>query len=215
MLLVYFCSNGKPWVSLKSRSIHSFSNSDSYRTSKSIQRSLSRFLAIYVGTNRWRFVILTRLLKLPIFVALLNKAGEKFGLRSSGGLVFPCEVGFFKEVLRFLEKDEVKYGGAKAVLCWVMTLWVMRWQDHLDDMWCLLFLSWKKWELEVKEETWNSANSNSVRSTHHQQNLYLFTPSPHSCMTTFGMQSRWPHAILPTATCHHHVFSSFDVENLF
>ena len=125
MLLVYFCSNGKPWVSLKSRSIHSFSNSDSYRTSKSIQRSLSRFLAIYVGTNRQRFVIPTRLLNLPIFVALLNKAGEKFGLRLSGGLVFPYEVGFFKEVLRFLEKDEVKYGGAKVILCWVMTLWVI------------------------------------------------------------------------------------------
>ena len=50
-------------------------------------------------------------------MALLNKVGEKFGLRSSGGLVFPCEVGFFKEVLRFLKKDEVKYGGAKVVLC--------------------------------------------------------------------------------------------------
>ncbi|WKA07039.1 hypothetical protein VitviT2T_024907, partial [Vitis vinifera] len=75
------------------------------------------FLAIYVGTNRQRFVIPTRLLNLPIFVALLNKAGEKFGLRLSGGLVFPYEVGFFKEVLRFLEKDEVKYGGAKVILC--------------------------------------------------------------------------------------------------
>ena len=181
-------------VSLKSRSIHSFSNSNSDRTSGSIWRTLSRFLAIYVGTNRRRFVILTRLLKLPIFVALLNKAGEKFGLRSSGGLVFPCEVGFFKEVLRFLEKDEVKYGGAKVVLCWVMTLWVMRW--------CLLFLSWKKWELEVKEETWNSANSNNAKSTHHQQNLHLCTPGP-----TLMHGHLW-HAIL-TTTSHFLLFFKF------
>ena len=44
-------------------------------------------------------------------MALLNKAEEEFGLRPSGGLVLPCDVGFFKEVLKFLEKDEAKYCG--------------------------------------------------------------------------------------------------------
>ena len=98
-------------VSLRPRSIRSFSDSDSDCTSGSIRRTPSGYLAVYVGADRRRFVIPTRLLNLPIFVALLNKAEEEFGLRSSGGLVLPCEVGFFKEVLRFLEKDEAKYGG--------------------------------------------------------------------------------------------------------
>ncbi|KAL6985020.1 hypothetical protein U1Q18_018400 [Sarracenia purpurea var. burkii] len=66
-------------------------------------------IAIYVGYERRRFVIPTRFLNLPVFVALLNKAEEEFGLQRNGGLVLPCEVEFFKGVLEFLERDEQRY----------------------------------------------------------------------------------------------------------
>ena len=88
-------------VSLRSWSIHSFSDSVSDYTFESIRRTPSEFLVVYVGTDRRRSVIPTRLLNLLIFVALLNKVEEEFRLHSGGGLVFPCEVGFFKEIPRF------------------------------------------------------------------------------------------------------------------
>ncbi|CAL8126719.1 unnamed protein product [Prunus armeniaca] len=55
-------------------------------------------------------VIQARFVNLPVFVGLLKKAEEEFGFGCSGGLVLPCEVGFFKEILRFLERDESKFG---------------------------------------------------------------------------------------------------------
>ncbi|KAG9140852.1 hypothetical protein Leryth_010404 [Lithospermum erythrorhizon] len=68
-------------------------------------------LAVYVGQERLRFVIPTRFLNLPIFLELLNQAEEEFGYQISGGLVLPCEVGFFRGVLMLLDKDERRYGG--------------------------------------------------------------------------------------------------------
>ncbi|XP_021689444.2 auxin-induced protein 6B [Hevea brasiliensis] len=70
----------------------------------------SGFLAVYVGQNRMRFLIPVRFLHLPIFIALLEKAEEEYGFKFSGGIVLPCEVDLFKQVLRFLDKDEKKYG---------------------------------------------------------------------------------------------------------
>lgn len=99
-------------LNLKPCSVRSFSDSDSdHPAMGSSRRTPSGFFAVYVGGDRLRFVIPTRFLNLPIFAALLNKAEEEFGLRTSGGLVLPCEVGFFKQVLKYLEKDEAKYGG--------------------------------------------------------------------------------------------------------
>ncbi|XP_052198435.1 protein SMALL AUXIN UP-REGULATED RNA 12-like [Diospyros lotus] len=69
-------------------------------------------LAVYAGgPERRRFVIPTRFLNLPVFVSLLRLAEEEFGYQNNGGLVLPCEVGFFETVLDFLERDEEKYGG--------------------------------------------------------------------------------------------------------
>ncbi|CAI9760561.1 unnamed protein product [Fraxinus pennsylvanica] len=79
-------------------------------------KSLSRTpppgsLAVYVGLELQRFVIPTRFLNLPVFVGLLHKAEEEFGFQTSGGLVLPCESGFFREILNYLEKDEETFGG--------------------------------------------------------------------------------------------------------
>ncbi|KAJ8616910.1 hypothetical protein MRB53_013096 [Persea americana] len=69
------------------------------------------FFAVYVGEERRRFVIPTRFLNLPVFVALLERAEEEFGLRTSGGLVIPCSVGFFERLVREIEKDEERMKG--------------------------------------------------------------------------------------------------------
>ncbi|CAL0312547.1 unnamed protein product [Lupinus luteus] len=76
----------------------------------SAPRAPSGFLFVYVGTERKRFVIPTRFLNLPIFATLLKETEEEFGFRSNGGLVLPCEVGFFNVVVKCLRKDEKKYG---------------------------------------------------------------------------------------------------------
>ncbi|KAL6335590.1 hypothetical protein AAG906_030721 [Vitis piasezkii] len=73
-------------------------------------RTPSGFLAIYVGSERERFLIPTRYVNLPVFVTLLKRAEEEYGFKFSGGIVVPCEVGFFRKVLEFLEKDEKKFG---------------------------------------------------------------------------------------------------------
>ncbi|KAL6312508.1 hypothetical protein AAG906_001839 [Vitis piasezkii] len=70
----------------------------------------SGFLAIYVGSEQERFLIPTRYVNLPVFVTLLKRAEEEYGFKFSGGIVVPCEVGFFRKVLEFLEKDEKKFG---------------------------------------------------------------------------------------------------------
>lgn len=61
-------------------------------------------------TERRRFLIPARFLNLPVFVALLKMTEEEFGFECSGGLVLPCEVEFFEEILRFLGKDESRFG---------------------------------------------------------------------------------------------------------
>lgn len=53
-------------------------------------------------------MILNLFLNLPIFVSLLERVEEEFGLQMSGGLVLPCEVGLFKRLMREIEKDEDK-----------------------------------------------------------------------------------------------------------
>ncbi|XP_050222874.1 protein SMALL AUXIN UP-REGULATED RNA 51-like [Mercurialis annua] len=74
----------------------------------------SGFLAIYAGENRVRFLVPVRFLHFPIFIALLNKAEEEYGFKFNGGIVLPCEVEFFEQVLSFLRKDEKKYGGLEV-----------------------------------------------------------------------------------------------------
>ncbi|KAL8223530.1 hypothetical protein R6Q57_019005 [Mikania cordata] len=67
-------------------------------------------LAVYVGVERRRFVIPTRFLNLPVFISLLNKAEEEFGFQTSGGLVLPCDVVLFQNLLNVLEGDERRFG---------------------------------------------------------------------------------------------------------
>ncbi|CAA0818722.1 SAUR-like auxin-responsive protein family [Striga hermonthica] len=68
-------------------------------------------VAVYVGPDRDRFVIPTRFLNLPVFVALLRQAEEEFGFPAAGGLALPCDPDFFWEVVRLLGGDERRFSG--------------------------------------------------------------------------------------------------------
>ncbi|XP_006360678.1 auxin-responsive protein SAUR71-like [Solanum tuberosum] len=103
--------------SLRPRSVLSYSSSDSdepaQTDSNSRRRTPSGSLAVYVGVDedeRRRFVIPTRFLNLPVFISLLDKAEEEFGFQPTGGLVLPCEVELFSEILSLLEIDEQRFG---------------------------------------------------------------------------------------------------------
>ncbi|KAL8492750.1 hypothetical protein ACS0TY_024086 [Phlomoides rotata] len=94
----------------KSQRRRSYS-SDSDESTDSKSRTPSGSLAVYVGPDRLRFVIPTRFLNLPVFVALLHQAEEEFGFRTTGGLILPCEPDFFRKIVNLLEEDEEKFCG--------------------------------------------------------------------------------------------------------
>ncbi|RWR86481.1 auxin-responsive protein SAUR71-like protein [Cinnamomum micranthum f. kanehirae] len=92
------------WRSMTMSTHSRFDDSDESDSSR--PRVPPGYFAVYVGAERRRFVIPTRFLNLPLFVSLLERAEEEFGLQMSGGLVLPCEVGFFERLVREIEKDE-------------------------------------------------------------------------------------------------------------
>ncbi|PRQ20037.1 putative small auxin-up RNA [Rosa chinensis] len=95
---------------LRLRPALSYDDDSDSSSGSSTRRTPSGFLAVYVGPERRRFVIPARFVNLPVFVGLLEKAAEEFGFETTGGLFLPCEVAFFKDILKFLEKDERKFG---------------------------------------------------------------------------------------------------------
>ncbi|KAK4432712.1 Auxin-induced protein X10A [Sesamum alatum] len=101
--------------SIRRRSVLCYSSSpcssDPDEPAGSSRRTPSGSVAVYVGPERRRFVIPTRFLNLPVFVALLDEAEEEFGFQTTGGLALPCDAGFFISILRLLDEDEEKFGG--------------------------------------------------------------------------------------------------------
>ncbi|XP_004503541.2 protein SMALL AUXIN UP-REGULATED RNA 51-like [Cicer arietinum] len=69
----------------------------------------SGFLFVYVGPERQRFAMPARFINFPVFASLLDVTEEEFGLRGNGGLVLPCHVDFFTEIVKRLHKNEHKY----------------------------------------------------------------------------------------------------------
>ncbi|KAL1821247.1 hypothetical protein DCAR_0417637 [Daucus carota subsp. sativus] len=61
------------------------------------------FLAVYVGEDRKRFVVPTGYLSHPLFKMLLEKAYKEFGFKQMSGLVVPCSVAAFQEVISAVE----------------------------------------------------------------------------------------------------------------
>ncbi|CAM8995602.1 unnamed protein product [Rhodiola kirilowii] len=61
------------------------------------------YFAVYVGEERRRFVVRTSFLSHPLFKMLLEKASDEFGFQQSNGLVVPCSVSAFQEVINSVE----------------------------------------------------------------------------------------------------------------
>ncbi|KAK4392058.1 Auxin-responsive protein SAUR50 [Sesamum angolense] len=58
---------------------------------------------VYVGDDRQRFVVPTGYLSHPLFKILLEKAYNEFGFNQRNGLVVPCSVAAFQEVVSAVE----------------------------------------------------------------------------------------------------------------
>ncbi|GFQ02002.1 indole-3-acetic acid-induced protein arg7 [Phtheirospermum japonicum] len=58
---------------------------------------------VYVGEDRQRFVVPTSYLSHPLFKILLDKAYNEFGFEQKNGLVVPCSVYAFQEVVSAVE----------------------------------------------------------------------------------------------------------------
>ncbi|PSS01592.1 Auxin-responsive protein [Actinidia chinensis var. chinensis] len=67
------------------------------------------FFALYVGEERERFLVPTGYLSHPLFKMLLDKAYNEFGFEQRNGLVVPCSVGAFQEVVSAVEGCQGKF----------------------------------------------------------------------------------------------------------
>lgn len=78
-----------------------------YPTTKTVPKT--GFFALYVGEERHRYVVPTRYLSHPLFKMLLEKAHNEFGFQQRDGLVVPCSVSAFQEVVNAIECNNGKF----------------------------------------------------------------------------------------------------------
>ncbi|CAO2839316.1 unnamed protein product [Amaranthus hypochondriacus] len=67
------------------------------------------FFAVYVGEARERFVVPTNFLSHPLFKILLEKAYDEFGFEQKNGLIVPCTVSTFQEVVDAVESNHGRF----------------------------------------------------------------------------------------------------------
>ncbi|XP_057440591.1 auxin-responsive protein SAUR15-like [Lotus japonicus] len=79
------------------------------------QTTPTGFFAIYVGEERQRQVVPTRYLSHPLFKMLLEKAYDEFGFDQRNGLVVPCGVSAFQEVVDAIECNNGKFDLGKIL----------------------------------------------------------------------------------------------------
>ncbi|MCL7036905.1 hypothetical protein MKW94_006225 [Papaver nudicaule] len=72
-------------------------------------------LALYVGEERQRFVVPTGFLTHPLFKMLLEKTQAEFGYEQRNGLVIPCSVSTFEEVVSVIECCHGQFDIARLV----------------------------------------------------------------------------------------------------
>ncbi|KAJ0087652.1 hypothetical protein Patl1_32548 [Pistacia atlantica] len=73
------------------------------------------FFAVYVGEERERFVVPTGYLSHPLFKMLLEKSYNEFGFEQSSGLVVPCSVSAFQEIVNAVECSNRRFEFGKLV----------------------------------------------------------------------------------------------------
>ena len=62
-------------------------------------------VVLYVGEEFRRFVVPTKFLCHPLFKMVLDKAYNEFGFDQRSGLVVPCNVFAFQEILNTIEAN--------------------------------------------------------------------------------------------------------------
>ncbi|MED6134069.1 hypothetical protein PIB30_034109 [Stylosanthes scabra] len=77
--------------------------------SNSISRTPTGFFAVYIGEERQRYVAPTSYLSHPLFKMLLDKAYDEFGFDQRNGLVVPCSVSTFQQVINVIECGNDKF----------------------------------------------------------------------------------------------------------
>ncbi|XP_050910367.1 auxin-induced protein 15A-like [Lathyrus oleraceus] len=65
--------------------------------------------ALYVGEERKRCVVPISYLRHPLFKMLLEKAYNEFGFQQRNGLVVPCSVSAFHEIVNAIECKNCKF----------------------------------------------------------------------------------------------------------
>ncbi|PWA35213.1 SAUR-like auxin-responsive protein family [Artemisia annua] len=61
------------------------------------------FFTLYVGEERHRFVVPMGYLSHPVFKMMLEKSANEFGFTQENGLVVPCSVNAFQEMVSVVE----------------------------------------------------------------------------------------------------------------
>ncbi|CAI8614867.1 unnamed protein product [Vicia faba] len=69
----------------------------------------SGVFALYVGEERQRYVVPIGYLCHPLFKMLLEKAYNEFGFQRRNGLVVPCSVSTFREVVNAIGCNNGKF----------------------------------------------------------------------------------------------------------
>ncbi|XP_031264442.1 auxin-induced protein 15A-like [Pistacia vera] len=86
-----------------------------YEDTASMTPTPTGFFAVYVGEERERFVVPTGYLSHPLFKMLLEKSYNEFGFEQSSGLVVPCSVSAFQEIVNAVECSNRRFEFGKLV----------------------------------------------------------------------------------------------------
>ncbi|KAL5060254.1 hypothetical protein RYX36_031858 [Vicia faba] len=70
--------------------------------------------ALYVGEERKRYVVPVSYLRHPLFKMLLEKAYNEFGFQQGNGLVVPCSVSAFHEIVDAIKCKNCKFDMANV-----------------------------------------------------------------------------------------------------
>ena len=74
-----------------------------YSCSSPSSKNPPGFFTLYIGEERRRFVVPMGYLSHPVFKMLLEKSSNEFGFTQKNGLVVPCSVNAFQEMVSVVE----------------------------------------------------------------------------------------------------------------
>ncbi|XP_073222632.1 auxin-responsive protein SAUR15 [Cicer arietinum] len=92
-----------------SKLLKDYEENKKHPITKKIGSKKSGVFALYVGEERQRYVVPTRYLCHPLFKMLLEKAYDEFGFEQRNGLVVPCSVSAFHQVVNAIECNNCKF----------------------------------------------------------------------------------------------------------